>query len=63
MSEKIEYVEALWESIVQGADVPVPDWHIELIRERLEAFRPDPAAGRPWSDVRADLEHKYLRRG
>ena len=34
-------------------------WHRELLQERLEAFRDDPAAGRSWDEVRADLQRKY----
>jgi len=61
-SEKIEYVEALRESILERSEVPVPDWHRELIRERLDTYRADPSGGRPWSDVRAELERKYPSR-
>ncbi len=59
VDEKIEYVESLWDQIVERADVPIPDWHRELLRERLEAYRADPTAGRPWGEVRAELEQKY----
>ena len=60
--EKIEYVESLWDSIVQAGDVPIPDWHRELIRERLEAFRADATGGRSWDEVRAEMELKYASR-
>jgi putative addiction module component (TIGR02574 family) len=60
--EKIEYVESLWESILDRAELPIPDWHRELIRERLDAYRADPSKCRPWSEVRAELEQRYPRR-
>ncbi len=47
VDEKIEYVESLWDQIVERGDIPIPDWHRELLRERLEAYRADPTAGRP----------------
>ena len=59
VDEKIEYVESLWEQIVERADIPIPEWHRELLRERLEAYRVDPTAGRSWSEVRAELQQKY----
>jgi len=57
--EKIDYVESLWDRIVEESSVPIPAWQRELLRERLEAYRADPTAGRPWSEVRAELERKY----
>ena len=59
IDEKIDYVESLWDRIVDESTVPIPEWHRELLRERLEAHRTDPAAGRLWSEVRAELERKY----
>jgi putative addiction module component (TIGR02574 family) len=59
VDEKIEYVESLWDQIVERGDIPIPDWHRELLRERLEAYRADPTAGRPWAEVRAELKQKY----
>lgn len=62
VDEKIEYVESLWEQIVDRDELPIPDWQRELLQERLEAFRSDPTAGRSWSEVRADLQRKYPAR-
>jgi putative addiction module component (TIGR02574 family) len=59
VDQKIDYVESLWAQIIEGAELSIPDWHLELLRERLEAYRVDPAAGRPWSEVRAELQQKY----
>jgi putative addiction module component (TIGR02574 family) len=59
--EKIDYVESLWEQVVEHSEIPIPDWHRDLIRERLDAFRADPSAGREWGDLRAELAAKYQR--
>ena len=60
VGEKIEYVHALWDSIVgSDGDVPVPDWHRELVRVRLREHLADPSAGRSWEESRADLQSKY----
>jgi putative addiction module component (TIGR02574 family) len=54
--EQIEYVQALWDRIAAGPNrVGVPDWHERVVRERLAAYRADPAAGRDWDRVRTDL--------
>jgi putative addiction module component (TIGR02574 family) len=59
VEEKIEYVESLWDRIVAQTEPPVPDWHRELLQERLDAYRSDPTEGRPWTEVRAELQRKF----
>lgn len=60
--EKLEYLEALWERVLEQSSVPIPDWQRELIEERLRAFAQDPTEGRPWRDVRTELERKFASR-
>ncbi len=63
VSEQIEYVQALWDRIaVSPEQVPVPDWHEEILRERIETYRRNPTAGRPWPEARADIEKKLRHR-
>jgi putative addiction module component (TIGR02574 family) len=63
LDEKLDYVQSLWDRIAaQPQDVPVPDWHREVLNERLEAYRADPNAGRPWEEVRNELQDKLQRR-
>jgi putative addiction module component (TIGR02574 family) len=36
LDDKIDYVQSLWDRIAaRPEDVPVPDWHREIINERL----------------------------
>lgn len=56
IDEQIEYVQALWDRIAAKEDVvPVPDWHREILDERLADLDANPNAGRPWEEVKADL--------
>ncbi len=56
IDEQIEYVHALWDRIAAKEDVvPVPDWHREILDERLADLDANPDAGRPWEEVKADL--------
>lgn len=58
-AEKHDYVQSLRDSIVDTVDAPpAPDWHDEVVRERLEAHRSDPSASRPWADARVDIAQK-----
>jgi putative addiction module component (TIGR02574 family) len=59
VEEKIDYVQSLWERIAARPDqVPVPGWHSQILKERLKAYRDDLNRGRPWAEVREDLERK-----
>lgn len=59
VDQQIEYVQTLWERIAASPDqVPVPDWHREVIRDRVERLEADSSQGRPWEEVRKDIERK-----
>ena len=61
VDEQIDFVQSLWDRIAATPEqVPVPEWHRRIIRERLEAYHANPAAGRPWQEVRTQIE-KRLR--
>lgn len=63
VEEKIDYVQALWDRIAASPEqVPVPEWHLRILQERLEAYKANPTAGRPWEEARADLERKLRDR-
>ena len=44
----------IWDSLAL-ADTPIPDSHREELDRRLAAADADPAAGKPWEEVRARL--------
>ena len=59
VDEQIDYVQSLWDRIAATPDqVPVPEWHLRIIRERLEAYKANPNAGRPWEVLRTDIERR-----
>jgi hypothetical protein len=48
--EKVDYVQSLWDRITASDDrVPVPDWHKDVIRQRLANLDANP---RDWDQVR-----------
>ena len=54
--EKLDYLQRLWDQIAGGHEVlALPDWHRELLAERLEQYRADPDNGEPWPAVRDRL--------
>ena len=63
VSEQIEYVQGLWEQIVTSSEaVSTPDWHLDIIRRRLQDFEQNPQAGRSWQEVREDIEQQIRAR-
>ena len=59
VSERIELVEAIWDTVAEDADLeqlPIPDWHREELDRRLADLESDPHAGSSWTEVRKRLE-------
>jgi putative addiction module component (TIGR02574 family) len=63
VEEKVRYVGALWDRIAAAPqEVGVPDWHRQVLRERLAEYCSNPGAGRPWRQVRDELLHELAGR-
>jgi len=63
VDEKIDYLQSLWGRIAATPDtVPVPDWHREILRERLKDYQANPNAGESWDVVRERLRDKLRQR-
>jgi putative addiction module component (TIGR02574 family) len=60
--EKLDYVQTLWNRIAaHPEEVPIPDWHREIIAERLAAHRAGEGSSRPWEEVRQELVSRLRR--
>ena len=58
--EKIDYLQSLWDRIAATPEaVPVPDWHREIIDERLKDLEANPEAGDSWEAVHERLGKKF----
>jgi putative addiction module component (TIGR02574 family) len=63
VEEQIDYVQLLWERIAATPDqLPVPDWHREVLDERLKDFEANPDAGESWEMVRDRLRDNLRKR-
>jgi putative addiction module component (TIGR02574 family) len=62
VEEKLDYVQSLWNRIAATPEaVPVPEWHLHVIDERLESNRNSPN-GRSWDEFREELRQKLRGR-
>lgn len=60
VDEKIDYAQSLWDQIAATPEtIPVPDWHRDLLDERLKDFEADPGAGDSWDVVQERLRKKF----
>jgi len=63
VEEQIEFVQKLWDHIAHRAkDVPVPEWQIQELRRRRAEMERTGDRGRPWEDVKRDIEAMLGRR-
>ena len=63
LDDQIDYVQSLWDRIVAKPDqVPIPDWHRQVIRQRLADQEASPSEGQPWEEVRDEIRNKLERR-
>jgi len=59
---KLDYVQSLWSRIIeQPEDVPVPEWHRVILRERLDRRRAGVSDDRSWDDVRRQARRRLRR--
>ena len=54
--ERVKIAQAIWDSVSEVPDpFPLSDEEKEMLDQRLEAYRRDPEAVSPWSEVKARI--------
>ena len=62
VEEQIEYVQSLWDRIAATPEqVPVPEWHRDVLDERLKDYDAQPDGGERWDVVRERLRNRLRR--
>lgn len=62
VEEQIEYVHSLWSRITAKPDqVPVPDWHRGVLRERLAVDETGGERTTSWEQVRGEIRSRIDR--
>jgi putative addiction module component (TIGR02574 family) len=57
-AERIELIEALWDSLDPEEAAPITPELAEELERRSGAAETDPAAGRSWDEVHAELKKR-----
>jgi putative addiction module component (TIGR02574 family) len=56
VEDKLDYLHALWGRIAsKPEEIPVPDWHRQILAERLASYRAGEGSSRPWTEFREEL--------
>ena len=56
-AERLQLVEDIWDSLIpREADLPVPDWVANELRERKKRFDTNPESGMTWNEVVRSLD-------
>ena len=59
VEEQIDYVQSLWDHIAaRPEEVPVPDWHRQILAERLAAYDANPTGGKTWEEFDEELSRE-----
>ena len=54
--EQVDYLNDLWDRItLRENEISVPEWHLELLREREARYEREGMKGRPWEEVVKEL--------
>jgi putative addiction module component (TIGR02574 family) len=58
--QQIDYVQALWDRIAETQrKIPSPDWHRDVVRDRIAEHVADPVSGRSWAEISSELDQKF----
>lgn len=62
VEEQIDYVNDLWERIsTRSETVPIPDWHREVVSERVAQYKAAPEQVKPWDEVRDRIRERLRK--
>ena len=56
--QRCELIGLIWDSLPDDTPITPPDWHLELLEQRIAAADADPGAAEPWEAVLARLSSK-----
>ncbi|QDU31194.1 Putative addiction module component [Anatilimnocola aggregata] len=63
VAEKLEAMEIIWHALAKNAeDIPSPDWHYELARERRKSLDEGRTQAKDWEVAKSDILNRINER-
>jgi putative addiction module component (TIGR02574 family) len=63
VEDQIDYIQSLWDRITAKPEqIPIPDWHRQVLDQRIAAHESNPEQGTPWEEVRDEIRSKLSER-
>ena len=60
--EKFTVINLIWQDIAASSDIPMHDWHFNILQERERSLADGTAQLEDWSDVKARLQARIAAR-
>ena len=60
--EKFTVINLIWQDIAASSNIPAPEWHFNVLREREQSLVNGTAQLVDWSDVKAELLSRAVAR-
>ena len=58
--EKFTVINMIWRDIAATPDIPMPDWHLDILQERERSLADGTAQPVDWADVKAGFEARTV---
>jgi putative addiction module component (TIGR02574 family) len=55
VAERLELIGPIWDTLPRDEELPIPEWHIRELEQRVAAADADPGGAIPWDAVKARL--------
>jgi putative addiction module component (TIGR02574 family) len=61
--EQADYASQLWDRVTEREhEISVPDWHMEIVRERMARYERDGMQGISWEELEKELLEQLTKR-
>lgn len=58
--EKFSVINMIWRDIASSSDIPVPEWHLDLLRKREQEVASGSVELLDWTNVRAEIQKRSI---
>ncbi|MCC7510379.1 MAG: addiction module protein [Planctomycetes bacterium] len=62
VEDRLRLLELVWDSL-DAEDAPAPDWHEDVIDQRLKRMKEQPGQSVPWPEARKQLRKRRKPNG